>query len=113
MSESAIDAQYPRPGGGRIKVLPRPNGARMTTDESIAARIEALVAEEHKLRGGEQTDRRDVERLDADRDRLRDVQVELDRCWDLLRQRRAREEFGQDPDSAELRDEKTVEGYEG
>jgi hypothetical protein len=83
----------------------------MTTDESIAARIEALVAEEHKLRGGEQSDRGEVDKLETDKDRLRDVQVELDRCWDLLRQRRAREEFGQDPDDAQVRDAGTVEGY--
>jgi hypothetical protein len=83
----------------------------MTTDESIAARIESLVAEEHKLRSGEAADRRDDEKLDADKDRLRDVQVELDRCWDLLRQRRAREEFDQDPDDAQVRDAGTVEGY--
>jgi hypothetical protein len=39
------------------------------------------------------------------------VEVELDRCWDLLRQRRAREEFGQDPDDAQVRDADTVERY--
>lgn len=83
----------------------------MTTDESIAARIEALVAEEHKLRGGEQSDRGDVDKLETDKDRLRDVQVELDRCWDLLRQRRALRSAGGDPDSAELRDADTVEHY--
>jgi Protein of unknown function (DUF2630) len=83
----------------------------MTTDESIAARIEALVTEEHKLRGGEAADRHDDEKLEGDKDRLRDVQVELDRCWDLLRQRRAREEFGQDPDDAQVRDANTVERY--
>jgi hypothetical protein len=83
----------------------------MTTDESIATRIEALVAEEHKLRLGEQSDRGEVDKLETEKDRLRDVQVELDRCWDLLRQRRAREEFGQDPDDAQVRDAGTVEGY--
>ena len=41
------------------------------------------------------------------------VRVELDRYWDLLRQRRAREEFGNDPEVVSLRDEATVEGYEG
>jgi Protein of unknown function (DUF2630) len=40
------------------------------------------------------------------------VKVELDRYWDLLRQRRAHEEFGLDPDNTDLRDESTVEGYE-
>ena len=44
--------------------------------------------------------------------RLEAVRVELDRYWDLLRQRRAREEFGQDPDSVSLRDPDTVEGFE-
>jgi hypothetical protein len=83
----------------------------MTSDEGIAARIESLVAEEQQLRRREQTDTTDEDRLDADRQRLRSVQVELDRCWDLLRQRRAKEEFGQDPDDAEVREADTVERY--
>ena len=81
------------------------------SDESIAARIETLVDEEHELRHREAADSQDAERLDADRERLRAVQVELDRCWDLLRQRRAREEFGQNPDEARVRDADTVERY--
>jgi Protein of unknown function (DUF2630) len=80
-------------------------------DQSIAARIETLVAEEHDLQHREQADSTDEDRLEADRVRLRDVQVELDRCWDLLRQRRAREEFGQNPDEAQVRDADTVERY--
>jgi hypothetical protein len=79
------------------------------SDESIAARIERLVTEEHQLRDREQVD--DDDKLAADNDRLRDVEVELDRCWDLLRQRRALRDAGADPDSAEARDEGTVEGY--
>ena len=67
------------------------------SDESIASRIDKLVAEEKELRAREQRDRDDDDSLAADRDRLRAVEVELDRCWDLLRQRRAKEEFGQDP----------------
>jgi hypothetical protein len=82
------------------------------SDESIAARIDELVAEEKELRGREQADRDDDTSLEADRERLRAVEVELDRCWDLLRQRRAKEEFGQDPDDAEARGESTVENYE-
>jgi Protein of unknown function (DUF2630) len=81
------------------------------SDESIAARIENLVAEEHQLQQREASDRRDEAQLDADQERLRAVEVELDRCWDLLRQRRAREEFGQDPDEAQVRDADTVERY--
>jgi hypothetical protein len=81
------------------------------SDESISARIERLVDEEHALRGREQQDSVDTDALDDDRDRLRDVEVELDRCWDLLRQRRALRSAGADPDDAEVRDEGTVEGY--
>ena len=81
------------------------------SDESIAARIERLVSEEKELQGREQADRDDDEKLEADRERLRSVEVELDRCWDLLRQRRAKEEFGQNPDDAQARDAGTVENY--
>lgn len=81
------------------------------SDESITARIESLVAEEHDLRHREASDSHDTERLEEDRRRLAAVQIELDRCWDLLRQRRAREEFGQDPDEAQVRDADTVERY--
>jgi hypothetical protein len=80
------------------------------SDESIAAEIDRLVSEEKDLRRREQ-DREDDQTLEADRDRLRAVEVELDRCWDLLRQRRAKEEFGQDPDDAEARGAGTVENY--
>ena len=83
------------------------------SDESIAARIERLVAEEHDLRSGEERHSEDAEALDRDRDRLRTVEVELDRCWDLLRQRRALRSAGGDPDDAEVRDAKTVENYLG
>jgi hypothetical protein len=83
----------------------------MTSDESIAAHIEDLVAEERELRKREAADSSDEEQLESDRERLRSVEVELDRCWDLLRQRRAREEFGQDPNEARARDADTVERY--
>jgi uncharacterized protein DUF2630 len=81
------------------------------TDESIAARIERLVTEEHDLRGREQADTADDDALAADRERLSAVEVELDRCWDLLRQRRALREAGSDPDQAAARDADTVERY--
>ena len=81
------------------------------SDQSIAAHIEGLVAEEQDLRRREQADRPDDDAIAEDRDRLREVQVELDRCWDLLRQRRAKDEFGQDPDDAEARSADTVEHY--
>ena len=81
----------------------------MSADENIANRIETLVAEEHDLRHREETD--NDERLEADQERLRQVEVELDRCWDLLRQRRALRDAGANPDNARVRDGDTVERY--
>jgi Tfp pilus assembly protein PilO len=80
-------------------------------DESLADRIERLVAEEHELRSREQADSADVDALEGERQRLDAVEVELDRCWDLLRQRRALREAGADPDQAKARDADTVERY--
>jgi len=79
------------------------------SDESIAARIERLVKEEHELRNREQSDAADA--LEADADRLRAVEVELDVCWDLLRQRRALRDAGANPDQAAARDPNAVERY--
>jgi hypothetical protein len=81
------------------------------SDESVAARIERLVAEEHRLRGREQQDAEDEAALADERQRLSEVEVELDRCWDLLRQLRALRDAGGDPDQARVRDADTVEGY--
>jgi hypothetical protein len=81
------------------------------SDASIAARIEQLVAEEHELRGAEQADSEDVDRLEADQERLRALEIELDRCWDLLRQRRAIRDAGGNPDDAQVRSADTVERY--
>lgn len=81
------------------------------SDESIASRIERLVAEEHQLRDREQADSSDETALEEDRERLHTVELELDRCWDLLRQRRALRDAGGDPDDAEARDTETVERY--
>jgi hypothetical protein len=82
------------------------------SDESITARIEGLVAEERDLRSREQTDHADADALADERERLRAVEVELDQCWDLLRQRRALREAGADPDEATARDADTVERYQ-
>lgn len=77
-------------------------------DAGIHDSIEQLVAEEHELWDREAAGRAS----EGDRRRLEEVKVALDRCWDLLRQRRALEEFGMDPDAARARSEETVEGYE-
>jgi hypothetical protein len=77
-------------------------------DATVRDQIERLVAEEQQL-----LERAAGEGEDSDRHaRLAEIKVELDRCWDLLRQREAREEFDLDPDQASARDEGTVEGYE-
>jgi hypothetical protein len=81
------------------------------SDESIAARIETLVTEEHELRNREQADSGHEDALEADQERLRQVEIELDRCWDLLRQRRALRDAGSNPDGARVRDADTVERY--
>jgi hypothetical protein len=79
-------------------------------DQRIENHIEALVAEEHELlRAGE----RQEGLKPHQHERLAAVKVELDRYWDLLRQRRAHEEFGLDPDNTSMRGPGTVEGYEG
>jgi hypothetical protein len=80
-------------------------------DEPILNRIEALVGEEHSLLDSEQSDAVQSEALAADRQRLHEVSLELDRCWDLLRQRRARRSAGENPDDAQARDVDTVEKY--
>jgi hypothetical protein len=76
------------------------------SDKTILQHIAELVEEEHSLRG-------DAARPDANAARLKHLAEQLDQCWDLLRQRRARREFGEDPQAARARDVKTVEGYEG
>ena len=78
-------------------------------DSDVQDHIEQLVAEEHRLLSHSTEQGLTA----ADHKRLADVRVELDRYWDLLRQRRAREESGEAPDAASLRDAGTVEGYEG
>ena len=79
------------------------------SDESIAERIERLVAEEHELRSREPSDT--AEALETDTQRLRAIEVQLDVCWDLLRQRRALRDAGGNPDEAQARDPSSVERY--
>jgi hypothetical protein len=77
----------------------------MATDQSVLKHIKELADEEHAL----------YEKGDlsvAERDRLKALNVALDQYWDLLRQRRAKREFGENPDEAEIRRPGIVENYE-
>ncbi len=85
------------------------NGRRPTDSETLA-HIRNLVAEEKALR--EQLQRGDITESE-EHDRLRRVEIELDQCWDLLRQRRALRETGGDPREATVRPAEQVEGYTG
>jgi hypothetical protein len=80
-------------------------------DEPLLDRIEQLVREEHALLAREATDAERDDALAEDRARLEQLSVELDRCWDLLRQRRAHRDAGQNPDEAVARDADTVKRY--
>ena len=77
-------------------------------DSTLRGEIERLVAEERQLASEATGHGPD----DARHTRLAELKVELDRCWDLLRQREAHEEFQLDPDQTSIRDADTVEGYE-
>jgi hypothetical protein len=73
-------------------------------ETDILSRIHALVEEEHKLREG--TDHSEEERA-----RITKLEADLDQCWDLLRQRRAKRQYDENPDEAAARPESTVENY--
>jgi hypothetical protein len=73
-------------------------------EKDILSRIHALVDEEHQLREG-------AEHTDDQRARIKELEAHLDQCWDLLRQRRAKSQYGEDPDDAAPRPEPQVESY--
>ncbi len=75
------------------------------TDQSVLKHIKDLAAEEHRLYAQDSLG-------DTEAARLKRIQVELDQCWDLLRQRQARRAAGQDPNEAHVRSPKIVENYE-
>ena len=78
--------------------------AQADKDANVLSHIQRLVAEEHKLfEGGELADDQSK--------RLKEVQTELDQCWDLLRQRRALREFGGDPSQAHARSPDVIKKY--
>ena len=89
----------------RTSMAKRTRTVAPTSDRSVMTQIQRLVEEEQTLYGHEALSTDDVARLEA-------VKVELDQCWDLLRQRRAKREFGDDPDKAKVRPASVVENYE-
>jgi len=78
-------------------------------DREILARISSLIETEHDLRTQLADGRLSSEQ---ERMRLRSAEEALDQCWDLLRQRRAKREFGENPDGAAVRPPAEVEGYQ-
>ena len=80
----------------------------LVEDPQIHGSIDRMVAEEHELWERESAGNA----TDSDRQRLAELRVSLDQCWDLLRQRRARREAGQSPEGAELRSPEVVERYQ-
>ncbi len=79
----------------------------MTKADSVMGAIQRLAHEEHQLRESE--GRGQIS--EQERKRLQSIELELDQCWDFLRQRRAREHAGLDPREAKVRDLDTVEHY--
>lgn len=77
-------------------------------DQEIVSRINELAEEEHQLERSHSGDGLSPE----EQERMQGLEVALDQCWDLLRQRRARRSAGQDPDAADVRPKGTVEAYE-
>jgi hypothetical protein len=82
----------------------------MAADGDIIGQIDDLVAEEKALR--ERLARHEID-ADEEHARLRELEVQLDQCWDLLRQRRALREYGDDAARAQVRPAGEVEGYLG
>jgi hypothetical protein len=77
-------------------------------EKAILGQVDRLIAEEHELRAKVQSGELDSAR---EQERLREVEASLDQCWDLLRQRRAKRQYGEDPDEAAARPEQEVENY--
>ncbi|MDQ0819642.1 hypothetical protein QFZ79_001933 [Arthrobacter sp. V4I6] len=80
-------------------------------ERDILNRISALVEEEQALREKAPSSSPDYEH-GPDHERLKRLEEDLDQCWDLLRQRRAKRQYGENPDEAAVRPVNQVEGYE-
>ncbi|MEU6551579.1 DUF2630 family protein [Streptomyces sp. NPDC046915] len=82
----------------------------MEQDRQILARITEMVEDEHRLRAALAAGEIDSA---TEQQRLGSLERRLDQCWDLLRRRRAKAEFGDDPDEVRVRSESQVEGHQG
>lgn len=82
----------------------------MAQDIDLQQHISGLIDEERVLR--DRLARGEISPVE-EHNKLRALEVALDQCWDLLRQRRAKREYGEDPAGVEVRSERTVEGYTG
>ncbi len=96
-------------GGAELCTNPRaPRIREMTNDKNLHTQITDLIAQEKELR--DQVSNGEIS-PDDERSQLSDIEVQLDQCWDLLRQRDALRRAGKDPDDAEVRPPNVVEGY--
>jgi hypothetical protein len=95
------------PEDERPKRAAREGKEKPVDDADIVRRIGELADEEHRLEASQEGEQRSAEDLE----KLRQLEVTLDQCWDLLRRRRARRAAGQDPDDLTVRPESVVEGY--
>lgn len=89
--------------GGRLLLATRP-----VEDTELLTTIQTLVDEEHRL----EREHAGAPLDEKTKARMSELEVALDQCWDLLRQRRARRRAGEDPDAADVRPAPTVEGYQ-
>jgi len=104
-SSVTIDCMRSARGTGRPSPEASTKGDTSMNDHDLLEQISELVEEEHTLRTGSGLDQ-------AGRKRMSELEVQLDRAWDLLRRRKAREEFGQNPDLERVQPESVVEDYQ-
>jgi hypothetical protein len=102
---ASAQVEPPRSTGTETRIMDKSTAQRQP-ERQVLAHIEELVGEEHRLR-------EQPALSDAEHERLGRLEVELDQCWDLLRQRRALRETGGDPERAHVRPPDVVEKYIG
>jgi hypothetical protein len=101
----AWQVECPMQPGQEIGIMEK-SAEQRQSERQVLTHIQDLVAEEHQLLAKGPL-------ADPDHERLTHLQVELDQCWDLLRQRRALRATGGDPEHAQIRPPDIVEKYVG